>query len=293
MSAAPSYTPHMRLVESPVSARETRLHCRHNHSVNPLARLLFEDIVELSRDKGYCYAQNDYLADLSGSPVRTIERQLTELDKAGYIDREGRGRGRKIMVSTRWVNIPIPKKKPPSRGGFKTANPGAKTGEKPPSHGGNETAVPRRKVDVNPPSDGATNPPSDGAIHIDTPTTDVVESAREREKPDNDDGSDLSFIPEKDRQHLPAIHETIRLLGDNRSLEILKARTYGRGMGMAPAQHRALKAIVDELGWYPAVAACTIGAMIGVPLAKVRTVADQWAPKVLTTDHDFWASRTV
>lgn len=136
-----------------------------------------------------------------------------------------------------------------------------------------------------------------------TPIKDVVVTrARERDhhhsqnqspRNSNDNGLDLSFLPDKDRQHLPAIRETIRLLDGDRSLEVLKARTYGRGMGMAPAQHRALKAIVDDLGWYPAVAACTIGAMIGVPLAKIRTVADQWTLKTLTADHDFWTSRTV
>lgn len=286
MNAAESLTPsHLSLVKPVPSKRDTILHCRRNHSLSANARLFFQDIAELSQDKGFCYARNSYLANLWDVPERTVERWLTELDRAGYIDRNGRGRSRKIRLSLRWTDIPVPEKKPSKKGGNIQKNP--------PLDGGKEFAIGRRKVRENPPLDGAENPPLDGAIHIDTPITDVVESARAREEPDNDDGVDLSFVPDKDRQHLPAIRETIRLLDGDRNLEVLKARTYGRGLGMAPAQHRALKAIVDELGWYPAVAACTIGAMIGVPLTKIRTVADQWAPKALTSDHDFWASRTV
>lgn len=277
MNAAESLTPsHLSLVSKRPTLHDTRLHCRRNSNINPRAALLMEDIVDLSKnERGYCHASDRHFADAYGVDVRTIKRWMAELDQAGYIDRRGRGSARRITPSLRWNNPDTPDEKGTMIVPLERDSDRPFRAEKGTSHGKEKGT-------------------SQGSHYRDTITESVeVARAPARGEVDNDDGSDLSFIPEKDRQHLPAIRETIRLLDGDRNLEVLKARTYGRGLGMAPAQHRALKAIVDELGWYPAVAACTIGAMIGVPLAKIRTVADQWASKTLTNDHDFWASRTV
>lgn len=54
--------------------------------VSPRAKLLYGYIVSLSRQKGYCFATNKYLAMQFGVCRKTITRDLKELSRAKYVE---------------------------------------------------------------------------------------------------------------------------------------------------------------------------------------------------------------
>jgi len=56
--------------------------------ISARAKYLFGRIYALSQKDGYCYASNDYLSVGTGLEVRTLQRVLLELKKAGFIDIE-------------------------------------------------------------------------------------------------------------------------------------------------------------------------------------------------------------
>ena len=60
---------------------------RYDDSIPANAKLLFGEISALAGKKGFCYAENQYFADLYGMSVETIARLITKLVKAGHIKR--------------------------------------------------------------------------------------------------------------------------------------------------------------------------------------------------------------
>lgn len=50
-------------------------------------KLLYATITGLTKQKGYCYASNDYLAEKMNTSKRSISRWLNNLEKKGYINR--------------------------------------------------------------------------------------------------------------------------------------------------------------------------------------------------------------
>lgn len=50
-------------------------------------KLLFACITGLTKQRGYCYASNDYLAEKMNTSKRSISRWLNNLEKKGYIKR--------------------------------------------------------------------------------------------------------------------------------------------------------------------------------------------------------------
>ena len=72
---------------------------------------MYSEITALSTKDGYCFAENDYFADLYGKEVNTISYWVSKLVRAGFIRREidkSKGNRRKLYVNN--LCTPIPKK---------------------------------------------------------------------------------------------------------------------------------------------------------------------------------------
>ena len=85
---------------------------RYDKDLAPNAKLLYGEITALCSDKGYCWATNQYFADLYKVSKNTVSRWISTLNKKGYISidtlyREGTKEliGRHIYI----VNTPINK----------------------------------------------------------------------------------------------------------------------------------------------------------------------------------------
>lgn len=60
---------------------------RYDDRIPANAKLLYGEISALVGREGYCFASNQYFADLYGMTVENIARLLTKLEKAGHISR--------------------------------------------------------------------------------------------------------------------------------------------------------------------------------------------------------------
>nr|DAG82428.1 MAG TPA: replisome organizer protein [Caudoviricetes sp.] len=60
---------------------------RYDTRLMPNAKLLYGEITALCNEKGYCWASNDYFADLYSVKKETISRWVSDLEKFGYIRR--------------------------------------------------------------------------------------------------------------------------------------------------------------------------------------------------------------
>ena len=78
---------------------------RYDSNISANAKLLFGEITALCNDKGYCWATNEYFADLYDTSNRTIQRWLTDLKDAGYICTEDESTSRKIYIVTGDKNV--------------------------------------------------------------------------------------------------------------------------------------------------------------------------------------------
>lgn len=61
---------------------------RYDKELKDKAKLLYAEIVALSNKNGYCYASNQYFANLYGVTPTTISMLIKELVDKGYITRE-------------------------------------------------------------------------------------------------------------------------------------------------------------------------------------------------------------
>lgn len=58
---------------------------RYDERVKMQGKLLYSEITALCNQKGYCWAENNYFAELYGVSKRTVSRHLADLEKCGYI----------------------------------------------------------------------------------------------------------------------------------------------------------------------------------------------------------------
>ncbi len=58
---------------------------RYDESLSPNAKLLYGEITALCNAEGFCWASNNYFAELYEVTDRTIKRWLKDLTEGGYI----------------------------------------------------------------------------------------------------------------------------------------------------------------------------------------------------------------
>ena len=61
---------------------------RYDEELPPNAKLLYGEITSLCNEKGYCWATNQYFADLYHCSVSAVKKWISALVKKGYISLE-------------------------------------------------------------------------------------------------------------------------------------------------------------------------------------------------------------
>ena len=61
---------------------------RYDKNLTDKEKLLYGEITALSNQEGYCWASNEYFANLYGSSTRTIRSSITKLEENGYLRRQ-------------------------------------------------------------------------------------------------------------------------------------------------------------------------------------------------------------
>ena len=82
---------------------------RYDPELKPNAKLLYGELNALSDKHGYCWATNEYFANLYGLSVGTISRLISQLEKRGYIRCEmastEKGSERRIYAGAFFVSV--------------------------------------------------------------------------------------------------------------------------------------------------------------------------------------------
>ena len=79
---------------------------RYDNELTPIAKLLFSEILALSKD-GYCYATNNYFAELYGVGIATIKRAVALLMEKNYITSQVIRKDKKVCSRHLRVNEEI------------------------------------------------------------------------------------------------------------------------------------------------------------------------------------------
>lgn len=75
---------------------------RYSTDLKPNAKLLYGEITALCNQQGFCWATNDYFAELYGCSLWTISRWISQLQEFGFIDVQvlkSKGNKRKITIA--------------------------------------------------------------------------------------------------------------------------------------------------------------------------------------------------
>lgn len=78
---------------------------RYDSRLIPSAKLLYGEITALSNEKGYCWASNEYFAQLYGVSKPTIQNWLKSLEKFGHIKREIQYKSNTKEIEARIIRI--------------------------------------------------------------------------------------------------------------------------------------------------------------------------------------------
>ena len=78
---------------------------RYDKKIPDGAKLLYSEITALASEKGYCWAKNEYFAELYEKSERTISRWIEKLEEYGYIIREFRYKDKSKEIKERFIKI--------------------------------------------------------------------------------------------------------------------------------------------------------------------------------------------
>ncbi len=78
---------------------------RYDKNLSANAKLLYGEITALCNEKGYCWAKNDYFAELYGVAVETVSRYIRQLAENGYLRIEYKKRGAEITKRLIFLSI--------------------------------------------------------------------------------------------------------------------------------------------------------------------------------------------
>ena len=78
---------------------------RYDKRLTANAKLLYAEITSLTHKTGYCYATNEHFADLYDVNQNTVREWMSQLEKAGYINREILYKENTKEVSERRIRI--------------------------------------------------------------------------------------------------------------------------------------------------------------------------------------------
>jgi len=80
---------------------------RYDKELKPNAKLLFGEITALCNDRGYCWAGNEYFANLYGVSLKTVTAWVSELVARGYLDRKIIFKSGTKEVDVRILKLPV------------------------------------------------------------------------------------------------------------------------------------------------------------------------------------------
>ena len=78
---------------------------RYDNDLSDKAKLLYSEITALSNKNGYCFASNQYFAELYETSQTTIKRMLKQLEEKGYIERKFTYKAGTKEILNRYVQI--------------------------------------------------------------------------------------------------------------------------------------------------------------------------------------------
>lgn len=78
---------------------------RYDQRLKANTKLLYGEITALCNERGFCWATNDYFADLYGVSKETVSRWISQLIKFGYLKREIVFKGGTKEITHRYLRI--------------------------------------------------------------------------------------------------------------------------------------------------------------------------------------------
>lgn len=89
---------------------------RYDRELNANAKLLYGEITALCNERGYCWASNQYFAELYGTSIKSVSRWISSLVKGGYINSSMHYREGSKEVEYRFLSLSPMDKNVPTYG---------------------------------------------------------------------------------------------------------------------------------------------------------------------------------
>jgi hypothetical protein len=81
---------------------------RYDKELTPNAKLLYGEITALCNEKGYCWATNNYFAELYGVSKVSVSTWINQLAKKNYIKTEINYKEGSKEITSRYIIIFLP-----------------------------------------------------------------------------------------------------------------------------------------------------------------------------------------